>query len=162
MTTALMHAFRHDAWANRILIASCSELDPSMLEVAVPGTYGGIRATLHHIVEAEADYEWLITGEGPGWRDEAEDPGASMERIATWAADMAVRWEALLEADPDPERSIQVPARRAPFEERVGVLLAQTLHHGSEHRAHVGTQLHALGLDAPDLDAWAYGRTLRA
>ena len=34
----------------------------------------------------------------------------------------------------------------------------QFAHHGSDHRAHVGTILGAHGLEAPELDVWAYGR----
>ena len=38
----------------------------------------------------------------------------------------------------------------------------QFAHHGSDHRAHVGTILGANGLEAPDLDVWAYGREIGA
>ena len=43
------------------------------------------------------------------------------------------------------------------FEVRAGLLMAQTLNHGNEHRAHICTILGALGLEVPELDGWSWG-----
>lgn len=39
------------------------------------------------------------------------------------------------------------------------IIVAQYIHHGSDHRAHVGTILGAHGVAGPALDVWAYGRS---
>jgi len=43
-----------------------------------------------------------------------------------------------------------------------GVVLAQLVHHGSDHRAHIGTILGAHGVEPRhwDLDVWVYGGEL--
>jgi uncharacterized damage-inducible protein DinB len=40
----------------------------------------------------------------------------------------------------------------------VGVILAQLIHHGNEHRTHATTILGANGIEPPPLSGWGYGR----
>jgi hypothetical protein len=42
------------------------------------------------------------------------------------------------------------------------VLINQFVHHGSDHRAQIGTILGAHGLATPDLDVWTYGKEHKA
>jgi uncharacterized damage-inducible protein DinB len=42
------------------------------------------------------------------------------------------------------------------YEVRLGVILAQALYHGNAHRQQICTILTALGMEAPDLQVWAY------
>ena len=44
-----------------------------------------------------------------------------------------------------------------PFEIAGTVLLTQAINHATEHRAHINIILTHLGMESPDLDAWAYG-----
>ena len=37
-----------------------------------------------------------------------------------------------------------------------GVILAQALHHGNEHRAHICTVLSSIGVTTPALGLWDY------
>src|SRR5918993_1210054 len=52
----LAELFRHNLWANLTLIDLCLTLPEEILETNVPGTYGGIRETLTHLVGAEERY----------------------------------------------------------------------------------------------------------
>ncbi len=42
----------------------------------------------------------------------------------------------------------------------VGVVLAQLVHHGNEHRTQATTILGASGIDPPEISGWAYGRAV--
>ena len=48
------------------------------------------------------------------------------------------------------------------FEMNAWVPLTQFVHHGSDHRAQIGTILGANGLEAPDLQVWPYAVELGA
>src|SRR5215212_8666333 len=52
----LAELFRHNLWANLILIDLCATLPNEILETNVPGTFGAIRETLTHLVGAEERY----------------------------------------------------------------------------------------------------------
>ena len=43
-----------------------------------------------------------------------------------------------------------------------GTMPVQFVHHGSDHRAHIGTILGVHGMEGPALDVWAYGREIGA
>lgn len=66
----------------------------------------------------------------------------------------------------DPERVLLDSKRRIltdpPLEMDAWMMVTQFAHHGSDHRAHIGTILGAHGLRAPELDVWAYGKELGA
>lgn len=154
MNEALLDPFRHNAWATRELLEVCRPLSDEQLEATVPGTYGSIRATFHHLVESEAYYLGLLSGSRPAWYTEDEEPPPPMEELEDRAVEMAQRWEAFLAAGPvDPSS----PIAYEDFECDAGVLIAQVLNHGNEHRAHIGTILGSLRVDHPELDGWAYG-----
>src|SRR2546423_14712838 len=61
MNEALVDLFRHKTWATLRLIEYCRALDDEHLDTAVPGTYGSIRETFKHLVEAEEGYFSILT-----------------------------------------------------------------------------------------------------
>ncbi len=158
MTDAILDSFRHEAWANRRLLEFCQRLSDDQLASSQPGGYGAIQPTLQHISGSQAFFRYLLTGDFPdwGWQD---DQLASLERMQGWAEDMAAFWEDLLsrpvEADALIVRSMGQEGVR---EARAGVVLAQALHHGNAHREQVSAALTALGVEPPDISAWAYGQ----
>jgi uncharacterized damage-inducible protein DinB len=68
--------------------------------------------------------------------------------------------------EPDPDRVIDDEKRRnpadPPLEMDAWMMLTQFVHHGSDHRAHIGTILGAHGLETPRLDIWRYGTEIGA
>ena len=54
---------RYNTWANLRLLEACEALSPEQLAASAPGTYGTIARTLEHLVDAEAFYYTLLTGE---------------------------------------------------------------------------------------------------
>jgi uncharacterized damage-inducible protein DinB len=39
-----------------------------------------------------------------------------------------------------------------------GMRVAQVLHHGTDHRSQICTALTTLGIEPPEVDAWAWGQ----
>ena len=152
-TPALDHVLRHNAWATATLLEFCRRLDPGTLDLAAPGTYGTLGGTLQHLVGAEQWYVKLLTGEligAPIRRTEHH----GLDELSTIAAATGSRILAVAAQD-DAMRVIQTnPGRRS----TVGVVLAQLVHHGNEHRAQAATILGTNGIEPPPVSAWGYGR----
>ena len=158
MNDSMLLAVRHSLWANEKLIGYCSGLTREQLQWTVAGTYGTVEAILHHTVSADQGYLLALTGQVPGEpRASAEQPGPLKDLLPKIRA-IREACEELLAAPFDVDRVIERPRTTA----TAGVVLAQLVHHGSDHRAHVGTILGAHGLDASawDLDVWEYGKAL--
>jgi uncharacterized damage-inducible protein DinB len=153
----LDHVLRHNTWANGAIIEFCRGLDPQRLETAAPGTYGTIERTLQHLVGAEQWYVQLLTGELIGPRLRRDGPRPALDVLATVASGIGARVIAAAEDD-DPARRIEMNEGRR---STVGVILAQLVHHGNEHRTQITTVLGANGIEPPPLSAWAYGRAAK-
>ncbi len=154
---ALRLAVRHNCWANLELIAFCAKLPAEQLAWTVPGTFGTIRQTLQHIVAAEQGYLLGLTGEMPPRGLFTPDTSAALDELTDRERSVQQRCERLLAAPFDAARVTSRPNRP---QATAGVVISQLVHHGSDHRAHVGTILGAHGEQPPDLDVWAYGRSI--
>lgn len=156
MNDGLLDAFRHNAWATRELLLVCHELTETQLHATAPGTYGSAIATFWHIVSSEAGYCARLTGEEPGW-DRRADEAPSLDDLAARNDDLAARWERFLAHPFDAERTFVIPWHdRADRDVPAGVVLAQALHHGNEHRAQICTVLPSIGVTTPALGLWDY------
>jgi uncharacterized damage-inducible protein DinB len=164
-TSLMLRALRHDLWATDKLIGYCRTLTKQQLELTVPGTYGSIARTLSHILRGDERY-LVRLGVLPGPMPSDDDVipqgelGTHLEKVRT-----AV--EGVFSGSQfDPDKVVIDAARRRPTDPPLEIdswtMLAQFVHHGSDHRAHIGTILGAHGLETPSLDVWAYGRELGA
>ncbi len=152
--TTLIELIRYNNWANAQALAACQKLTADQLTAAVPGTYGTIRDTLEHIIEAEADYVGRMTGERPQpsfkWKNQP-----ALAELAAFAGQVA---SALLDAVQ------RIPPTHLVHEEEGGEtldyqarhLFMQAINHGIEHRTNITTILSALGLASPQVDGWGY------
>ena len=156
MNDGLLDAFRHNAWATGELLRVCQTLTESQLEMSAPGTYGSIIATLRHLASAEAGYYARLTGEEPGW-DRRADPPPTLDDLIVHTASLAARWEQFLAQpfDAEPTSPVGWPDGYT-YDVPAGVVLAQALHHGNEHRAHICTVLSVIGVTTPDLGVWNF------
>jgi uncharacterized damage-inducible protein DinB len=158
--TALDHVLRHNAWANGKLLDFCRKLDPARLDDQAPGTYGTLYATLRHLVGGEQWYVQLMTGELIGVEIQGHDERRTLDELASVAVALGARALAVVATD-DPDRVIPVddePGRKT--HSTVGVVLAQLVHHGNEHRTQATTILGASGIEPPEISGWAYGRAV--
>jgi len=153
----LDHILRHNTWATRALIVFCRALDSARLDANAPGTYGTLSGTLQHLVGAEQWYTKLLTGETIGRPIRRTDAPHSLDELAPIATATGARLLGVAASD-DPARVI---VTNEPRRSTVGVVLAQVVHHGNEHRTQATTILGANGIEPPALSAWAYGRVMR-
>ena len=123
------------------------------LELEAAGTYGTLYGALQHIVGAELFYISLLTGTWlakPVRKTEHRTPDeliAIAELTGARAIDIA--------ASDDPERVIGDP--KSDDWTTAGIVLAQLVNHGNEHRAHATTILGSNGRPTPKISAWSYG-----
>lgn len=152
---ALLTALRHNTWANLELLRFCAGLTDEQRAWTTPGTYGSIHATLQHIVGAEHGYLFNLTGgELPPGGVLPPQPLVPLEELVARATSNGERIERLIDGGVDASRFMKL---RRGGTASAGILISQYVHHGSDHRAHVGTILGAHGIEPPDLDVWAYG-----
>jgi len=156
MNDVLLHLYRHKTWATLRLIDYCQGVGDEHLDATIPGTYGTIRETLRHLVEAE---EWYLSILTPGSPDPLPDGPVSLDELAERIRSLGPRWE-ILAQDPDlPGREVATDdGWRMPG----AIVMAQAIQHAESHRTHVMSILGARGLHVPepsDLDVWGYSDT---
>jgi len=158
LNDGLLDPLRHNSWATRRVIAYLRHLDSAKLDATAPGTYGSIIETLRHTIGAEGRYRTRLAGAKPAWPRDPEET-EDIDALDAMNDDMAAYWESLAGGGFDPERLISWTSEGsgAHTEVRAGLLVAQTLNHGNEHRAHICTILGSLGLEVPEIDGWSWG-----
>jgi uncharacterized damage-inducible protein DinB len=154
--STLTRAVRHNTWANLEMLSFCARLDKEQLDWSAPGTLGSIHRTLQHIVGAESFYLRLLTGAPPP-EGRLGDNLVPVDDLVRREKTNGERIERVLQAAFDPDRKLEVNKGETAT---AGVIVAQFIHHGSDHRAHVGTILGSHGVEPPDLDVWAYGTSI--
>lgn len=168
MNDGLVDLFRHNAWSTRTLLDLCRDLTPEQLDTSVTGVFGSIIETFRHYVRSESGYYRRLTGIEPEWlRIAFEDDKPDIAELSRRNDEMEQRWLAFLEVPFDAEKihvkdwwdggTRDVPA---------GVILAQAVHHGSDHRSQICTMLTVAGIELPDMGLWdwaeASGRAPRS
>jgi uncharacterized damage-inducible protein DinB len=152
----LEDAFAHHVWATQRLIDACAALTPAQLDTPVPATDRSILATMRHIVGSDSFDLYVASGERRSFiradRMGLAELSAAMEDLGTgWSRllDGGIDADAVLR-EVDPDDGFQ---RNAPM----GLRLAQTLHHGTDHRSQICTALTTLGVQPPPVDAFSFG-----
>jgi uncharacterized damage-inducible protein DinB len=155
MDSILVHFFRHNTWANLLLLNACAGLSETQLDARAVGTYGSIRDTLVHIVGAQENYLARLTGEPPqnplrrgepfpGVADLRERVQRTSEGLADAAGSLA------------PGTILTGVWRGEPYELPVEVVLLQAINHATEHRSQVAAILTQEGITPPEMDSWSY------
>jgi uncharacterized damage-inducible protein DinB len=146
--------FDHNTWANLKLLDCCAALSEEQLAATVPGTYGSIRDTLHHLIGAEVSYVARVNGKLPDValsRDQF--PGfAVLKQVARWTGDELLALALAAQADSLVEETEPPVVIRYPL----ASLMMQAINHSTEHRTHVSTIITQLGLEPPDMTGWGY------
>jgi uncharacterized damage-inducible protein DinB len=152
----LEHVLRHNTWANLTLLDFCREVDPATLDMTARGTYGSVYGTLQHLIGAQQWYVQLITGDVLGERIRRTER-RSVDELITVARATGERLLLIAETE-DPNRRIEMNDCRM---STVGVIVAQLVHHGNEHRTQATTILGANGVEPPPISGWGYGRAMK-
>jgi uncharacterized damage-inducible protein DinB len=162
VSNGLGDPLRHNSWATAQLLELCKGLSPEQLRSSSPGNYGTILETLQHIIGAEENYHTRLSGTPTEWTRRATEV-EELDELARLNEGLAAFWEELAASEFDPERTIRF-AYSDPtpedvgkeFDVKAGILVAQTINHGNEHRAQIFTILTTLGVEAPELSGWTY------
>ena len=151
----LLEAFRHHAWANKQLLATCRGLPDEQLRVpgTAAGTDRGILAIFNHIVRSDRGYV-SRRGERPGWVENEEDTAADLDELERRADENAEVWERFLSQPLEATKLVILD--QGAYEAEQSVLVIQALHHGNAHREQICAILTGLGIELPDIQAWAY------
>jgi uncharacterized damage-inducible protein DinB len=154
MNELLLEAFRHHAWANKQLLAACRGLSQEQLTSpgTAAGTDRGILAVLNHITQSDRGYS-SRRGARPDWAEHEQDT-ADLDELERRADENAAVWEELLSRPLDATKLILLD--QGAYEAEQSVLVVQALHHGNAHREQVSAILTGLGVEPPDIQAWAY------
>ena len=145
----LRRCFGHHLWATERLLEHCRALSPDQLALTAPGTYGSIGDTLDHMLSSDRSYLSGVHGHGRTPPLNAGGPGPLLEHLAR----QREGWLKYLDSRPDFDVMIERSSGAYP----AWVLALQAIHHGNDHRTHVGTVLLHHQLEAPEIDVWAYG-----
>jgi uncharacterized damage-inducible protein DinB len=149
--------FRHMAWANAQTFVVLQRLPAEVLRYCEPGNDWSVGMIVAHLAEAATSYASQLDGQ----------PYADLpfDAVSTHA-ELAVAAAACAGADARLHVAAQTPdgvvVRRAnPTLTRArSTVLAQSIHHATEHRAQIAGALIANGVTAlnlDDLDVWAFG-----
>jgi uncharacterized damage-inducible protein DinB len=145
---------RYNTWANLRLMEACENLSPEQLAAGAPGTYGTIARTLEHLVDSEAFYYALLTGETlpPPFNWKENPPVAEIRRYYGLVGQAMVGAAARVSlAD-----VVHQKWEGGTASYKALALLIQVVNHGVEHRTNITTILTAHGAPAPELDGWSY------
>src|SRR5215212_5788885 len=168
----LAELFRHNLWANLVLIDLCAMLPNEILDTNVPGTFGTIRDTLGHVAGTEEGYLSGLVGERAE-RDSNFDEQASpnlatlRERALQIGAvlDLAIVREHAVQsgegliayaAAVEGNSTLRVNWHDQSYELPVALLLVQAINHATEHRTQIKTALTQAGITPPELDGWTW------
>jgi uncharacterized damage-inducible protein DinB len=147
---------RHMAWANAALIATLAGLPDDTLALASPRNEWTVAMILQHLVDAADRYAARLEGVPRPGDSEVPDTVADLAALASRCAESDARIRAKAGAPDGPAAFADpdaVPRARS-------TVVAQAIHHATEHRAQIAAALSTNGIDAIDLDAldlWAYG-----
>jgi len=151
--SVLRRGFEVHEWATEALLARCVELPADQLGLTAPGTFGSILDTLDHMVSSNRSYLSRLQGTG---RQPRLNAGA-VERLREHFGRTSVGWLAYLDSKPDFDQEIEMQdGTKVP----AWVIVAQALHHGNDHRTHIGTVMMHHGLSAPSVTPWDYFSSL--
>ena len=144
----LRRFIEYNNWANQGLIVFLARVPDETLDATAPGVYGSIRQTLDHLFTAEDNYFRSLSRQ-PRSPQRPAEPGLMV--LAGYARESAANLERLVLPGPDTRLEFNDGLRSA------ATALTQLFMHGVEHRTQVGTILGTMGIEPPDLDAWAHG-----
>jgi uncharacterized damage-inducible protein DinB len=161
MTTNLQQLFRHDLWANRLIVDACAALTPDQLEATAVGTYGSIGRTLWHLIAAEDSYASRLVVRDRTLRYHEDAPVPPIDALR--ATLEAVGPELIeLAGSTSETRTVEVSGDDGVVTLPAWILLVQTIDHGREHRTHIATILTQLGIEPPGMDGWDFFDSGRA
>jgi uncharacterized damage-inducible protein DinB len=143
---------RHMDWANAALFKQLEDLPSPALSHTAPGSGWSVGAIAHHLATAAENYAQRLDGESRAAKREVptDAAGISELRAALATADAKLREAARLDGE-EILRWTSFNGEAMAFPR--WVLVNQSVHHATEHRAQIAGALAAHGITSVDLDA---------
>jgi uncharacterized damage-inducible protein DinB len=151
----LAEILRYNRWANDTLLDACRSLTDQQLDAVTPGTSGTVRVLLMHIVGGQQTFVLRTRGrqhEGELHRESTWPGWDQLLRIAAETGDELI---AIAESVA-PGAEVDLPYAGKAYRFPVRFFLIHAAEHSIEHRTEIKIALAQMGVETPDLDAWAY------
>ncbi len=153
----LIEFFRHNLWANAVMLDACRDLSDAQLGTELAGTYGRLDQTLVHLASAQGGYLRSLADWQPGaeHRLEADDAFSGVVRISEH---LRLTGERLIEVarSASPDRTLEGTWNGELYRFPEWVLLLHAAHHATGHRHQIASLLTNLGIEPPEPDPMAY------
>jgi uncharacterized damage-inducible protein DinB len=151
----------YDNWATEKLASYCAGLLPAQLELTTPGTMGTVKATLIHLVAAKERYAAAFRGVPAPDDAVRETTTKDPAQVVARATKLSEWFRGWAKGDLDLDKIIERRgADGSTMHLPMGILVAQFLHHGNEHRAQLGSIFGANGMELPHYSAFNWGTEL--
>ena len=152
--STLIEFIRYDNWMNQKLLAICAEVEENVVSAEISGTYGSIRHTFAHLINAQAEFLHRIHGTSPQpdfkW---AEKP--SFAQMAEYAEILNKAFLDTIQNVP-PTANVHEENETWSFDYHVRLIFMAQIYHGIAHRTDITTFLTRHGVELPELDVWGY------
>src|SRR5205823_6167384 len=127
----------------------CAALSPAQRALTTPGPMGTLEATLAHLVAAKQRYAASLRGMPPP-DDAVRETTTDIDQVVARATALSEWFGSYAQGTIDLDRVIERRAADGTTQRMpIGILIAQFLHHGNEHRAQLGSILGANGIEPP-------------
>jgi uncharacterized damage-inducible protein DinB len=154
-------AIDYDNWATDKLAQFCAALPPAQRALTTPGTMGTVEATLIHLVGAKERYAAALRGTPVPDDGVRETTTKDLGQVVARAKELSKWFSAYAKGPIDIEGTVtRRGADGATQQMPAGILIAQFLHHGNEHRAQLGSIFGANGIEPPHYSAFNWGNEL--
>jgi uncharacterized damage-inducible protein DinB len=154
-------AIDYDNWATERLAQFCAALPPAQRALTTPGTMGTVEATLIHLVGAKERYAASLRGTPPPDDAVRETTTKDLGQVVARARKLSEWFGGFAKGDLDLDRIIERRGADGSLQRMpMGILIAQFLHHGNEHRAQLGSIFGANGIEPPHYSAFNWGQEL--
>ena len=151
----------YDNWATEKLAQFCAALSPAQRTLTTPGTMGTVEATLIHLVGAKERYAAALRGTPPPDDAVRETTTTDLGQVVARAKQLSEWFAGFAKGDLDLDRIIERRGADGSTQHMpMGILIAQFLHHGNEHRAQLGSIFGANGIEPPHYSAFNWGHEL--
>ena len=154
-------AIEYDNWATEKVAQFCAALPAAQRSLTTPGTMGTVEATLIHMVAAKERYASALRGTPVPDDGVRETTATDLGQVVARAKELSEWFSAYAKGRIDIEGTIsRRGADGATQKMPAGILIAQFLHHGNEHRAQLGSIFGAQGIEPPHYSAFDWGHEL--
>ena len=151
----------YDNWATEKVARFCAALTPEQLELTTPGTMGTVTATLVHLVGAKERYAAAFRGTPVPDDGVRETTTRDVGQVVARAAKLSEWFSGYAKGPIDVDQIVTRRGADGSIQKLpAGILLAQFLHHGNEHRAQLGSIFGANGIEPPHYSAFNWGNEL--